>query len=101
WSVDGMQVGYKGEESKKPSSEMDQAIRATRNMVLSNTGSYEGMITPFPAQWGTNVGAHAAKANGAVSRITLFDAEEMGKNGKHAAQILGKAFPGSHIELIH
>ena len=70
-------------------------------MVLSQTGTYEGVVTPFSAQWGTVAGSQLSNQKGDFSRITLFEAEDMGRNGKHAAQILSKAFPGSHIELIY
>ena len=36
-----------------------------------------------------------------VSQITLAEAKVMVTRGDHAAQILGKAFPGVKIELIH
>ncbi|CCB91409.1 putative uncharacterized protein [Waddlia chondrophila 2032/99] len=97
WSIDAAQVGYEGVESQNPSSPMDQAVSSTRHMILSQTGAYEGKITPFPAQWKEGHGAHS----GSSSRIMLYEAEDIARTGGHAAQILSKAFPGSHIELIY
>ena len=102
WTVEAEQVGYRGLESVKPNSEIAHAIKTTSNMVMSKTGTYEGTLTPFAARWGPTTGAHQAKDHQAVfSHISLNEAENLGKNGKHAAQILSKAFPNTHIELIH
>lgn len=102
WTVEARQVGYKGLESVKPDSEIAHAIHATSNMVMSKTGTYEGTLTPFAAQWGaiTGGGRIMRDHQAVFSNISLNEAEELGKNGKHAAQILSKAFPNTHIELI-
>ncbi len=95
WAVDAQAEGYRGLQSAETASDIDQAILATRHMVLSRTGTYEGVVTPFPAQWGAKVGM------GVQAEISLEEAEELAKNGQHAAKILSKAFPRSHIELIY
>jgi stage II sporulation protein D len=99
WTVDAGQVGYKGLESIKPNSEMAHAIKATNNMVMSKTGTYEGKLTPFAAHWGSITGGQSTKDQ-AFSHISFYEAEDLGKKGKHAAQILSKAFPNTHIEFI-
>jgi len=101
WAVDGYHVGYRGLETHVSGSEMEHAIRATRHMILSKTGTYEGVLTPFPAHWGSVAGGHFTHQDGGVSRISVYEAEDMAKSGQHAAQILSKAFPGSHIEIIY
>lgn len=101
WAVDADRVGYEGVKEGSEPTEIENAIRATRHMVLSKTGTYEGKITPFPAQWGSTTGGQKGKEQGVFSRITLFDAEEMANHGDDAAVILQKAFPNSHIELIY
>ncbi|NGX42782.1 MAG: hypothetical protein K940chlam7_01070 [Chlamydiae bacterium] len=98
WAVDANHVGYHGLESTKPSSDVEHAIRATRHMVLSKTGTYEGVVTPFAAQWGSSMSGFSQEG---YSQIPLYEAEEMGREGKHAAQIISRAFPESHIELIY
>jgi len=98
WAVDGAQVGYEGMKSLHPSSPMEMAINSTRHMVLSKTGAYEGKVTPFPAQW---IDPQSHHQTGSNSRITVYEAEDIARTGGHAAQILSKAFPGSHIELIY
>jgi stage II sporulation protein D len=98
WAVDGIGEGYQGNNSVHPSAPMDLAILSTRYMVLSQTGAYEGRITPFSAHWNSMEGR---KIIGTPSRISIYEAEDIARNGGHAAQILSKAFPGSHIELIY
>lgn len=101
WAVDAQKIGYKGINSAHYHNEMERAIRATSHMVMSKTGTYEGVITPFAAQWGTLSGRRISGNDAIYSKISLYEAEEMGKKEIHAAQILNKAFTGSHIELIH
>lgn len=101
WAIDTTEVESNGLESKERLSEIEHAVRATRHMVLSKTGTYEKVITAFPAQWSISSGERMSTQNAILSRITHHEAEDMGKNGKHAAQILSAAFPGSHIELIY
>ena len=98
WDVDGQMVGYKSDKKPVLRPEMEKAIRSTRNMVLSLTGAQEGSATPFCAQWGP---AQAGKESGTViSRISLFEAEQLAKKGKDAALILGQAYPNAHIEIV-
>ena len=98
WSVDGAHVGYHGLNSMHTTSPMDLAVTSTRHMILSQTGAYEGKVTPFSAQWGSAQNHHGS---GSTSRITIYEAEDIARTGGHAAQILSKAFPGTHIELIY
>lgn len=102
WDVDGERVGYVGLQSTNSVSEMDRAIQKTRYMVLSQTGAYEGVVTPFAARWGSaGASRQPAPQQGGVSHISLLEAEQMGENKKHAAQILFQAFPNTHIEMIY
>lgn len=98
WSVDGAQVGYNGLNSMHTTSPMDLAVTSTRHMVLSQTGAYEGKLTPFPAHWAA---PQSHQTSSSISRITIYEAEDIARTGGHAAQILSKAFPGSHIELVY
>jgi len=100
WAVDGIREGYKGLESHITGSKIERAIRATRYMILSKTGAYEGVFTPFPACWDSSYPLTQPDQKGTVSRISIKDAEKMATSGQHAAQILSKAFPGSHIEIL-
>lgn len=100
WSVDGAEVGYRGVESELEGSEMERAIHATRHMVLSKTGAYEGVVTPFPATWEARSG-RPSHQDGGGSRISVSEAGDLAKDGQHAAQILSRAYPGSHIEIIY
>jgi len=95
WVVDARKVGYQGYAVGKFSSGIEKAIRATRYLVLSQTGAYDGGVTPFPAQWQSE-GKGGIET---VSAISLEQAEGMAKKGKDAAQILAKAFPGAVIHL--
>ncbi len=98
WAVDASKVGYRG-RSPVPGP-VDKAINATRYMIMSRTGVYEGAVTPFAAQL-DNLSPKGVVKELEVSRISLAEANEMAKKGEHAAQILAKAFPGSTIMLMH
>jgi len=101
WAVDAERVGYEGITENSEPTEIEHAIHASRYMVMSRTGTYEGKLTPFPAQWGSTTGGQSGREPGVFSRISLYDAEEMARNGNDAALILQKSFPGTHIELIY
>lgn len=95
WSVDAMQAGYKGYVAIDPSSPLQKALKNTRNMVMSQTGAYEKVITPFAATW-----ERGAANAGRSSLISIAEASEMAKQGAHAANILEKAFPRTTIQLM-
>lgn len=101
WAVEGTQTGYQGYYAVNNTTPMQKAIANTRNMVMSKTGTYEGVITPFAAQWepaSKNVSKGTPKSD--ISRITIVEAEQMAQKGNHAANILEKAFPRTTIQLI-
>jgi len=100
WSVDGAQVGYQGNGIVKGSPVVQKALQDTQGMILSRTGAYEGVLTPFPAQWGSATGGKVNNDPVDFARITLYQVEELAKKGDHAAQILLKAFPGASIQLL-
>ncbi|MBS4163118.1 Uncharacterized protein PRO82_000414 [Candidatus Protochlamydia amoebophila] len=98
WAVDAQKVGYEG--TAFVPAEVEDAVRLTRYMIMSRTGVYEGIATPFAAQInGQLFGAQAAKEIESA-KISLEEANKMAENGSHAAQILAKAFPGTTIMLI-
>lgn len=98
WAVDGSKVGYQG---KYPvPREIEAAVSATRYMIMSRTGIYEGMSTPFPAQF-VNPKGESVPKDAEAAKITLAEANAMAEKGEHAAQILGRAFPNSTIMLMH
>lgn len=97
WAVDAEKVGYQGRVSS--SQAIENAVKATRYMIMSRTGIYEGVATPFAAQFGPlNEGQTPKDAE--VSKISVEEANELAKRGDHAAQILAKAFPGTTIMLM-
>lgn len=97
WSVDARAVNYQGFAVVDPTSDMERAVRDTRYMVMSSTASGENQISTFPAEWKTDASNSGLPY---ISKITLEEALDMANQGDHAAQILGKAFPGTKIELI-
>jgi stage II sporulation protein D len=101
WHIDGRQVGYNGWNSMNPKSPMMAALRQTRYMVMSTTGTYEGYVTPFVLQWETIPVGGPVKDKPRIGKISLHDAEEQAKKGDHAAQILSKAFPGVMIQRMY
>ncbi len=102
WAVDGSLTGYKGYVAN-PAPAIQKAIRNTRYMVLSKTSPYEGVITPFIAQWHLGpkgVGSNNNPSSPIPASITTEEAEQMAKNGDHAATILEKAFPKATIQIV-
>ncbi len=95
WAVDGQVTRYPGAVSLFPQEE--EALHQTRHMIMSKTSIYEGVATPFAAQFD-------AKDRGArnveTAKISLEEANAMAQGGAHAAQILAKAFPQATIMLI-
>lgn len=95
WAVDAQKVGFQGIVSA--SSSIESAARQTRYMIMSKTGIYEGAATPFATQFGN---LSTSTKDMEVSKISVEEANAMAQKGDHAAQILGKAFPGSTIMLM-
>ncbi len=101
WAVDAEQVGYQGHAITSYANRVDRAVQLTRNMVMSRTAAYEGVITPFPAYWHNMAKESKAKGQTVISKVSLQDVQTMADSGDHAAQILNRAFPDSSIQLIH
>lgn len=97
WAIDAQKVGFRGRIAGNYA--IEDAAKQTRYMIMSRTGVYEGVATPFAVQFGNLSTAQAAK-DVQVSKITLEEANKMAQSGEHAAQILAKAFPGTTIMLI-
>lgn len=95
WAVDAEKVGYHGRVNG--SQAIENAVRETRYMIMSRTGVYEGVATPFASQFEATA---AAGKEGETSQISLEEANPMAQHGEHAAQILAKAFPHTTIMLM-
>ncbi len=93
WDVEGKQIAYQGYALSNPSNLIEQAVRATHNMVMSAASS------PFLAQWDI-VAANIPNASPTDSKITVDQAAMFAHQGEHAAQILKKAFPNAQVDLI-
>lgn len=100
WNMSVEPGDYEGVAAINHTSAIEQAIRATRYMIMSRSETNPGNINPFFAQW-KGIKDEKPAIGLVVSQITLQEAEAMAKNGSHAAQILSKAFPGMKIELMH
>lgn len=98
WAIDAEKVGYQGITRISP--QVNDAVKLTRYMIMSRTGIYEGIATPFAAQF-DGLSAGQSSKNMEASKISLEEANAMAQRGEHAAQILAKAFPGSTIMLMH
>lgn len=97
WDVDAERSGFKGLVAV--SSGVNHAVNITAKMIVSSTGFYEGVSTPFPAEFdGMRLGQ--TFRDPVLSKITLDEANEMAKRGDHAAQILAKAYPGTGVMMI-
>lgn len=97
WAIDADKVGFQG--LIRTYSAVNDAAEMTRYMILSKTGIYEGIATPFAVQFDALSPGQSAK-DMEVSKISLQEANAMARRGDHAAQILAKAFPGSTIMLM-
>lgn len=98
WAVDAQKSGYTGlVEPSENSAKAADAVKITRNMMMSHTGIYEGVATPFLAEFGL-INPKQSK-DVVVSKLSLDEANQLAQQGGHAAQILMKAFPGSTIML--
>ena len=100
FAVDGRAAGYEGKAVINNDSEIEQAIHDTRYMVMTTAVPGETSLNTFPAYWTAPQGL-TAQGQEVLSKISQVDAMNMAKKGDNAAQILGKAFPGTTIELIH
>ncbi|MCP5507669.1 MAG: SpoIID/LytB domain-containing protein [Chlamydiales bacterium] len=101
WAVNASQVDYMGYVPVNADAAINRAINETRYMIMSKTGTYEGMVTPFPVVWegiGDKVGSTGV---GVKSKISFSEAETMAKKGDNAAQILQAAFPQTTIQMIY
>jgi len=96
WQVIADQVGYKGLNVSNQAPEVKDAIRFTKYMILSQTGIYEGVITPFPVQlfFGETIANR-----GRVKGFSVEEAESLSRRGENASRILSQIFPNTTIEL--
>jgi stage II sporulation protein D len=97
WMIDAQKVGYNGHNPVPQI--IEEALNVTRYMIMSRTGVYEGMATPFAAQFEAAVSDQPSKEV-KVAEMTVQEANELAHKGAHAAQILAKAFPGTVIILM-
>jgi stage II sporulation protein D len=97
WSVDAQDVGYQGYAVTGRNIPVEDAIRATRYLIMSEGTASQGEPHPFAAKWNPTPQDKGAIA----SKLKLQDANEMSKKGDNAAQILSKAYPGSALMLMY
>jgi len=100
WAVDGSKVGYHGNINECSHLSVNKAIVDTKHMILSKTGLYEGILTPFLSYWNNPQVKSGIKHAGIGSRISLKDAQKLAESSKNAAQLLHEAYPNTSIELI-
>lgn len=86
WDVDGKQVHYNGYSVSGNKSPIENAIIATRYLVLTQYSGTDSAAVPFTVQWG--------------SPKDVEEAEALSEKGQHAAQILAKAYPNAAIALM-
>lgn len=100
WHLNAEQVGYQGRKKNQSlgAFAVHEAIASTRFMVLSETGAYEGVLTPFPINLIAEADVPSTKGSYTISVDKLQNSAEKGDN---AAQILSKTFPQAKIELNH
>ena len=94
WDIEAKQIGYQGYATSNPSSLIEQAVKATHDMVMSAS------TTPFMAQWDIVDAASLPNTKPIDSQISLDQAAMFAHQGEHAAQILKKAYPNAQVDLI-
>ena len=95
WAVRGDWVGYQGIAIINPKSFLAEVIAETRNMVMSEEDSFQG-IKPFPSVWKKE----SESPDGVVAKIDLNQADSLARSGRNASQILKKAFPNCSMKLM-
>jgi stage II sporulation protein D len=95
WAIDAQKVNFRGRALF--TSMVEEAVRLTRYMIMSHTGVYEGMATPFAAQFESQP---TPSKETALAKISIEEANQIAVQGGHAAQILNKAFPNSIIMIM-
>ncbi len=96
WHVRARDVGYYGLPNEAIDPMIAKALNSTRHIVLSKTGLYEGVVTPFPVALVTGLNDHVEQP---VNKITLDDIEVLSRQGINAAKILSKTFPEATIAM--
>jgi len=94
WDIESKQISYQGYALSNPSSLIEQAVKATHNMVMKLSSG------PFITQWDVVEAANLPNANPVDSKITIDQAAMYAHQGEHAAQILKKAYPNAQIDLV-
>lgn len=75
WHVDAKKVNYLGNGVAHRKNGVDEALAATRYMVINRVGAYDN--------------------------FSIAEADKAAKKGDSAAKILAKSYPNTTIELIH
>lgn len=96
WHVSAVDCGYVGIEKENTNASIATALRSTRYMVLSRTGIYEGVVTPFPV----NLIVDSLSRPSPGVKVSVDDLELMSRRGDNAAKMLSKVFPEASIELM-
>lgn len=97
WALDAEQEGYTGYFVTTFADRIKESVRLTHNMVMSRTAAYEGVVTPFPAFL-----EQSKKHDRTVlTKLSFDEIKKMAECGEDAAQILGKAFPDTSIQLVY
>lgn len=94
WNVEAKQIAYQGYALSNPNNVLDQAVKATHDMVMLVASN------PFLAQWGIVEAGRLSNASPIDSKISLDQASMFAHQGENAAQILKKAFPNAQLDKI-
>ncbi len=97
WHVRADEVGYHGCSSENSDRRVASSLESTRHMVMSKTGVYEGIVTPFPVHLVTGKNDLHYRN---LPKISIDDIEVMAHQGDNAAKILAKTFPDASIEIM-
>lgn len=93
WNVDGKDVEYYGHSVTGRNAAVEQAISATKNMVMSKD---KKIVEPFAVTWSEDV-----PPKGKTPFLSISEAESMASKGNDAAEILSKKFPNTTLQLTY
>lgn len=96
WDVDASVVGYEGDVNLSEDHLAQQAVNATRFMVLTQPNNSPGDVDVVLAPWSQDPATGKAK-----DALQVSDAAAQADAGNHAAQILQSRFPVAVIQRIY
>ncbi|MCB1213740.1 MAG: hypothetical protein KDK40_05500, partial [Chlamydiia bacterium] len=98
WNYDAATIGFEGTAPQRSCPRADRALEVTKNLVIVQPHSRGGGV--LPAGWWDETSELGSGKNNYGGYLKLDQAEEMGMQGRNAAEILQRSFPQSHLQRL-